>query len=64
VVDPKKGYLALCNNKFASNNYKHRSSIHQLVTGRAFTLNKLISEKISKKEKFSFEDVKNLQLNL
>lgn len=49
TIDPKRGYFCLGNNKFASNNYKHRSSIHEIVTGRAFTMDKLIREKIDKK---------------
>lgn len=42
ILDPKKGYFSLANNKFATNNYKHRSSIHQITTGRAFRLDKII----------------------
>lgn len=64
MLDPKKGYFALGNNKFASNNYKHRSSIHQVVTGRSFTIDKFIRSKIEKKEKFSFQDMMDMQLNL
>ena len=64
VVNPKKGYFSMCNNKFTSNNFKHRSSIHQIVTGRAFTLDKMISDKISKKEKFNFKTMMDMQLDL
>jgi acyl-homoserine lactone acylase PvdQ len=42
IHDPKKGYFSMANNKFASNNYKHRSSLHQLTTGRSWILDKLI----------------------
>ena len=49
IINPKKGYLAMANNKFVSDNFKYGSSVHQLVTGRAFTLNKIIQDKIGKK---------------
>ena len=39
----------MANNKFVSDNFKYGSSVHQLVTGRAFTLNKIIQDKIGKK---------------
>ena len=28
LLDPEKGYVAMCNNRFASDHYKHRSSLH------------------------------------
>ena len=28
LLDPEKGYIAMCNNRFASDHYKHRSSVH------------------------------------
>ncbi len=63
MMDVKKGYVSMANNKFASDNYKHRSSIQQAVTGRSFMIDKLIREKIDKKEKFDFQDVIQMHLN-
>lgn len=28
VTNPKKGYAAMCNNKFAPDQYKYRASLH------------------------------------
>jgi acyl-homoserine lactone acylase PvdQ len=28
ILNPKKGYLAMCNNKFAPDQYTYRSSLH------------------------------------
>ncbi len=57
MLDVKKGYISMANNKFATDNYKHRASTHQIVTGRSFMIDKFIREKLDRKEKFSFEDV-------
>ena len=54
----------MANNKFVSDNFKHGSSVHQLVTGRAFVLNKIIQGKIDKKEKFNFKTIMDMQMNL
>ncbi len=61
--NPKKGYLALCNNKFAPDQYTHRGSLHEITTGRAYRLNRIITEKIAAGHKFSFEDMKTMQLD-
>jgi len=53
----------MANNKFSTNNYKHRSSIHQITTGRAYRLNNLIKNKIKKGDKFNFETMKQMQLD-
>lgn len=64
MLDPKKGYFSMANNKFVSDNYKHRSSLQQLTTGRSWVLDKLIQEKIQKKEKFTFDNMKEMQQNV
>lgn len=46
VRNPKKGYLAMCNNKFAPDQFTHRGSLHEITTGRAFRLEKIITDKI------------------
>jgi acyl-homoserine lactone acylase PvdQ len=42
LENPSKGYLGFANNKFASDNYEFRSTLHEIVTGRAFRLEKFI----------------------
>lgn len=37
-MDSRKGYVAMCNNRFASDNFEFRSSLHEIVTGRIFRL--------------------------
>ncbi len=36
--NPKKGYAAMANNKFAEDSHESRSSIHELTTGRSYRL--------------------------
>jgi hypothetical protein len=50
----KKGYVAMCNNRFASDNFEFRSSLHEIVTGRIFRLDKIIREHIAEGKKFDF----------
>lgn len=38
LYNPKKGYIAMCNNRFASDHFDLRSSLHEIVTGRAYRL--------------------------
>lgn len=47
VRNPKKGYLAMCNNKFAPDQFAHRGSLHEITTGRAYRLEKIITDKIA-----------------
>lgn len=63
VRNPKKGYLAMCNNKFAPDQFTHRGSLHEITTGRAYRLERIITEKIEAGEKFDLEDMKNMQLD-
>lgn len=42
LKNPKKGYVAMCNNKFAPDEYISRGSLHQITTGRAFRLERII----------------------
>ena len=63
IINPEKGYFSMCNNKVASNNYKHGSSLHQLSTGRSAILDKLITDQIKSKEKFNFQTMMKMQLN-
>lgn len=51
------------NNRFASDNYKYRSSLHEITTGRSYIIDKFIKDKINNKGKFDFEDMKKFQLN-
>lgn len=53
-MDSKKGYVAMCNNRFASDNFEFRSSLHEIVTGRIFRLEKIIKDNIEKGTKFDF----------
>lgn len=41
LFDPKKGYVAMCNNKFAEDGFDGRASLHEITTGRAYRLNKI-----------------------
>lgn len=58
LMDPKRGYVSMCNNRFASDNFEFRSSLHEITTGRAYRIDKVLSEGISKGEKFDFERFK------
>jgi acyl-homoserine lactone acylase PvdQ len=63
IKNPKKGYVAMCNNKYAPDEYTHRGSLHEITTGRAYRLERIITDKIKSKQKFSFEDMKTMQLD-
>ena len=56
--DFKKGYVSLANNRFASDNFKHRSSLHEIVTARSYRISNMIEERIAKKHKFNFDSMK------
>lgn len=43
LVNPKKGYVAMCNNRFASDHFELRSSLHEIVTGRSYRLHNIIT---------------------
>ena len=64
VYNAKKGFVAMCNNKFAQDEFKYRSSLHEITTGRAYRLEKIITQKISEGHKFTFDDMKNMQLDV
>lgn len=63
LLNPKKGFVSMCNNRFASDNFEFRSSLHEIVTGRSYRLETLIKDKIKKGEKFNFKDTQNMQLD-
>lgn len=64
LFDNKRGYIAMCNNRFVSDHFAHRSSLHEIVTGRSYRLDKIISQRISKGEKFDLQDNIRMQLDL
>ena len=41
--NPKRGYLAMCNNKFAPDQYIHRGSQSMISSGRSYRLDKIIN---------------------
>lgn len=51
MIDPEKGYIVTANNKFASDNLIHHSSIHSISTARGLRINMLIEDLIKKKDK-------------
>lgn len=53
----------MCNNKFAPDQFAHRGSLHEITTGRAFRLERIINDKIKAKQKFVFDDMKTMQLD-
>ena len=63
VLDPRKGYLVACNNKFATDNYVHHLSVTAFTTARAKRADQLIKEKIMKREKMNVEFFKDMQLD-
>ena len=63
LFNPSKGYASMANNKFAEDSFDLRGSIHEQTTGRAYRLQKIISEKIEKGEKFTFDDFAAMQLD-
>ena len=64
LMDPQRGYVALCNNKFASDHHEFRSTLHEIVTGRAYRLEQIITKNIQKKHKFTLEDNMKMQLDV
>ena len=38
LINPKKGYVILANNKLAEDSHEFRSSIHELSTSRSYRL--------------------------
>ena len=63
LLNPKKGYISMANNKFAEDSFVDRCSIHEISTGRSYRLDKFISEMIKRGEKFNHETMKKLQLD-
>ena len=63
LTNPKKGYVCMANNKFAEDSFVDRCSIHEISTGRSYRLEKIITDKIKKGEKFNFETMKEMQLD-
>ena len=53
----------MANNKFAQDSFDLRASIHEQSTGRSYRLEKIITEKIKKGQKFTFEDIKSMHLD-
>lgn len=41
LINPKKGYVYMANNKYAEDSLDDRSSIHELSTGRSYRLEKI-----------------------
>ena len=54
----------MCNNKFAPDQYKYRSSLHEIATGRSYRLEKIITGLIGEGHKFGVEDMKAMQLDV
>ena len=46
--NPKKGYVAMTNNKFAEDGFDQRASLHEITNGRSARINKLITDQIAK----------------
>lgn len=63
IVNPKKGYVAMTNNKMTSNNYVYQTNMHEISNGRSARLDQIINSKIAKGEKFTFEDMMKMQLD-
>lgn len=63
-MDPKRGYVSMCNNRFASDHFDLRSSLHEITTGRAYRIDKVLREGIAAGKKFNFEHFKELQLDV
>lgn len=53
----------MANNKFASDNFEFRSSIHEIITGRSFRLDNLVRDKIAKGDKFNINTMIEMQLD-
>ena len=53
----------MTNNKFAEDGFDQRSSLHEITNGRAYRLEKLITSKIAKDQKFTLEDMIKMQLD-
>ena len=64
IVNPKKGYIVTANNKFATDNIKHGTSINIGTSSRADRIEEMILAKISKGEKINADYMKQIQLDV
>ncbi len=53
----------MANNKFASDHFEFRSTLQEIVTARAYHLESMISGRIKRNEKFSIQDMKDMQMD-
>jgi penicillin amidase len=64
IVNPRKGFIATANNKYASDNLKHHHSVGMITTARATRINAMLEEKISQGHKFTVEEMKKMQFDV
>ena len=64
VINPPKGYIIVANNKVATDNIKHRTSLNQWTTSRAKRIEEVMKDLLAKGEKIGVEDMKALQLDV
>lgn len=65
MLDPPKGYMVACNNKFATDNFNYQAaSTCGHNTARASRADSMIKQKLDAKEKFSVEFMKEMQLDV
>lgn len=53
----------MANNKIVEDSFDWRFSIHQQSTGRAYRIEKMITDQIKEGKKFTFDDIKRMQLD-
>lgn len=51
----------MTNNKFASDNYAHRASLHEVSNGRSYRLEELLTTAMQQGKKFTLEDMMQMQ---
>lgn len=61
LVDPKKGYIVVANNNFATQNYKNHINLNQFATSRSLRITQMIESFISQGKKISVRDVEEMQ---
>lgn len=60
-MNPERGYVAMTNNKFASDNFDLRGSLHEPSNARALRIDTLLSEQIKSGKKFTLQDMMDYQ---
>ena len=63
LKNPKKGYIAMANNKIVEDGFEWRFSIHQQTTARSYRIQKMITDQIKEGNKFTFDDIKRMQFD-